>query len=296
MNACEENRQRIFLYLDDELRDEDLAAFESHVKACAACRQTLEAERRFVEDVRSARPLYTAPAELRARVETIVHEAPHYAVPHHLRARIREMIERTISTRPRFQWRIRQAIPAFAMLAAIFVAVRLYHPRSELTSTAIQAHTQFVKGMLPLEVRSSSPEIISAWFTERVPFHLKLPPYQEMPELVQPLQLQGGRLVGFRNSRAAYVAYQVRNKPVGLIAVSASAAGASGGKKVVMGSLTFYYDTVDGYNVITWASRTRLVTYAMVSDGSERPQQSCVICHASPSAKDRDLMRGLLSQ
>jgi len=63
-----------------------------------------------------------------------------------------------------------------------------------------------------------------------------------------------------------------------------------------MGSLTFYYDTVDGYNVITWASKTRLVTYAMVSDRGERPQQSCIVCHAGPSAKDRDLMRGLLSQ
>jgi hypothetical protein len=42
--------------------------------------------------------------------------------------------------------------------------------------------------------------------------------------------------------------------------VAASTATPSGGKKVVMGSLTFYYDTVDSYNVITWASETREVT------------------------------------
>ena len=72
-----------------------------------------------------------------------------------------------------------------------------------------------------------------------------------------------------------------------------------GRKKVVMGSLTFYYDTVDGYNVITWASGTREMTYAMVYDVGERPQQSCIVCHARPGAKgaeDRDLMRGLLEQ
>jgi len=185
------------------------------------------------------------------------------------------------------------------MLAAVFAVVRFYQPRSELTSAAIQAHTQVVKGTLPLEVRSSSPEVISAWFTRRVPFHLNLPPYREMPELVQPLELSGGRRVDFRNSQAAYVAYRVRNKPVGLLAVSASVARPAGRKKVVMGSLTFYYDTVDGYNVVTWASRTREVTYAMVSDVGERPQQSCIVCHARPGAKgaeDRDLMRGLLRQ
>ena len=296
MNPCDENRQRVFLYLDDELRDADLVAFESHLKACAACRQAIENARRFVEDVRSARPLHTAPADLRSRVERILQDAPQYTAPHHLRTRVREIIESTVATRPRFRWRLVHAIPALATLAAIFTVVRLYHPRSELTDTAIQAHTQIVRGVLPLEVHSSSPEVLSAWFTQRVPFHLKLPPYREMPELVQPLELTGGRLVAFRNSRAAYVAYQVRNKPVGLIAVSASAAKPSGGKKVVMGPLTFYYDTVDGYNVITWSSKTKLVTYAMVSDRSERPQQSCIVCHAGPEANDRDLMRGLLTQ
>ncbi len=296
MSACDVNRQRICLYLDNELRGDDLAAFESHTNACPSCRQAVDAERRFFEIVRSARPLYTAPGELQSRVKTILHEGPRNPAPHHLYTSVREFIQRAIYKRPKFAWPLQVAIPAFAILAAVFVAVRFHHPRSELTSAAIQAHRQFVRGMLPLGVRSSSPEAISAWLTQRTAVRLKLPPYQEMPEGVQPVQLQGGRLTEFRNSRAAYVAYKVRNKPVSLIAVSASAAGASGGQKVVMGPLTFYYDVVDGYNVITWASKSRLTTYAMVSDGGEKPQQACIICHASPSANDRDLMRGLLKQ
>jgi hypothetical protein len=103
-----------------------------------------------------------------------------------LRARVGEIVERSLSRQPKFRWNLKQAAPAFAMLAAVLVMVRVYHPRSELASTAIQAHKQFVTGMFPLDVRSSSPEVISAWFTERVSFHLKLPPYQEMPELVRP--------------------------------------------------------------------------------------------------------------
>lgn len=296
MNPCDENRERLFIYLDDELRGGDLAAFESHVRVCEACRRAVDTERRFLEQVRTARTLYTAPPELRSRVEAILQGAPQYTAPRHLHTRIREMIEQTASARPGLRWRIRQAIPALAMLAAVFAFVRFYHPRSELASAAIQAHTQFVKGALPLEVRSASPELVSAWFAARVPFHLKLPPYRQMPELVQPIQLQGGRTVPFRNGRAAYVVYQVRNKPVGLMAVPSSSARPSGGRKVVMGPLTFYFDTVDGYNVITWLSKTKTVTYAMVSDGNERAEQSCILCHAGPASKDRDLMRRLMSQ
>ena len=115
-----------------------------------------------------------------------------------------------------------------------------------------------------------------------------------MPDLVRPVHLQGGGLLYFRKSSAAYIVYHVRNKPVSLIAVSSSVAKPSGGKRVDMKPLTFYYDSIDGYNVITWLSKTGLVTYAMISDGAERPEQSCIVCHASTSAKDRNLMTRLL--
>jgi hypothetical protein len=129
-----------------------------------------------------------------------------------------------------------------------------------------------------------------------MPLHLKLPAYDEMPELVRPVQLKGGGLLRFRKNGAAYVVYHVRNKPVSLIAVSSSVSKPAGGKRVDMKPLSFYYDSIEGYNVITWLSKSGLVTYAMVSDGGERPQQSCIVCHASSSARDRSLMSGLLSR
>ena len=295
MNPCEHSRLQSLLYVDDELRGRDLADFESHLSQCAACREAVAEERLYLHALRSVGPLYPAPADLRSRVETVLRDVPVHPAPRDLRARIRKMIERTASISPSWHWRIPQAVPALALLLVLGGLVLLRSPaHAELAVLAVDAHKRYVRGEMPLDVRSASPDAVSAWMNERIPLHLKLPAYQEMPELVRPVQLKGGRLLSFRGGGAAYVAYHVRNKPVSLVAVSASAAKPSGGKRVDMKPLTFYYDSVDGYNVITWLSKSGLVTYAMVSDRSERPEQSCIVCHASSSPKDHNLMSGLL--
>src|ERR1022692_3283785 len=75
MGPCDESRSRIFLYLDDELRGRELTALESHVRGCSACQRAVAEERRFLNELRSRRPICRAPMELRSRVEGIVQHA-----------------------------------------------------------------------------------------------------------------------------------------------------------------------------------------------------------------------------
>jgi len=96
MGPCDESRSRIFLYLDDELRGRELTALESHVRSCSACRRAVAEERRFLNELRSLRPICRAPMELRSRVEGIVQHASVCTAPDHLRARIRKTIERAL--------------------------------------------------------------------------------------------------------------------------------------------------------------------------------------------------------
>jgi anti-sigma factor RsiW len=96
MGPCDESRRRIFLYLDDELRGRELTALESHVRSCSACQGAVAEERRFLDELRSRRPICRAPMELRSRVEGIVQQAPVYTAPVHLRARIRKAIEQAL--------------------------------------------------------------------------------------------------------------------------------------------------------------------------------------------------------
>ena len=62
----------ISLYLDDELQNGERLAVETHIKSCADCRVALDTERELILAIRSARPIYTAPASLQANVAQLV--------------------------------------------------------------------------------------------------------------------------------------------------------------------------------------------------------------------------------
>src|SRR5207244_7937855 len=125
-----------------------------------------------------------------------------------------------------------------------------------------------LRGQLPFEIMSSSPEQISQWFSGKVPFGLKLPNYQESSGQEKIYQLEGARLVGFKKDYAAYIAYQMRSRPITLVVASNFVALPSGGEQVVSKGITFHCDSIDGLKVITCTDRG--LTYALVSDLVER--------------------------
>jgi hypothetical protein len=59
-----------------------------------------------------------------------------------------------------------------------------------------------------------------------------------------------------------------------------------------MKSLDVYCDTVEHSHIITWSGPRSRLTYVLVTD-LDHPSQSCIICHASSSIRDRDLMHRL---
>lgn len=299
MNQCDETRDRIAFYLDNELSDGELADFEAHLAGCPSCRDAFEDERRFLEMVRAARPLHASPPELRARVEHILSDAPaSYTAPPGLRRRVHESLWFGSTARLRHGYIPYAiglaAIIAFAALLVLWSVTGSKHrtiinPPSEFALMAVNTHQRYLKGQLPLEVTTDSPDQISGWFEGKVPFSLELPQYQEASGQEKLYRLEGARLVGFKNDYAAYVAYQMRQRPISLVVTSASAARPSGGEEIVSRGLTFHYDSIDGLKVMTWSDRG--LTYALVSDLEERGQQSCVVCHQG--TKDRDFIESL---
>lgn len=71
MKTCDDIRTRIGPYLDGELDAAAEAAVRSHLESCASCAGRMKAERAFLARIAAA-GRETAPASLRARVETIV--------------------------------------------------------------------------------------------------------------------------------------------------------------------------------------------------------------------------------
>src|ERR1051325_3395070 len=154
---------------------------------------------------------------------------------------------------------------------------------------AVDVHIRHQKGRLPLEITSTSADAISQWFAGKVSFGLKLPNYQEVSGQDKLYNPEGARLVGFKKDYAAYVSYEMNQRPISLVVTSYDVAQPSGGEEIPSKGLTFHYDTVDGLKVITWADRG--LTYALVSDLAERGQQSCMVCHIG--TRDRNFLEDL---
>ena len=297
MKQCEDARAQIAFYLDDELKGDELRAFEAHLAACPDCRRLCEDERSFLALVRSARPLYVAPPELRDRVERTLLNAPApYAASPQLRRRVQQSIWQASATAFDLSNARRASMLAFIavfILAVVWlIASRRDAPASgpsEFAVKAVEMHQRYLRGQLPLEISSVSPEQISRWFTGKVSFRSRAAFLSRASGQEKLYSLEGARLVGFNNDYAAYVAYQMRQRPISLVVTSNSVVLPCGGEEIVSQGMTIHYASVDGYKVMTWSHKG--LTYALVSDLEEFGQESCIVCHAA--TKDRDFIESL---
>jgi len=274
MSKCDDIRGRLTLYLDDELQGTERATVEAHLSECEACAAIFARELNFLNTVRESGQLYTAPPELRAKVQQILR-------PHR---------------RSRFNW----MVAAAAVLLVLLLPVAVWRlvkkadtpekgPACSFALMAAETHIRHMRGQLPLEVESQNPQQISSWFVNKVNFSVKLPNYQESSGQEKLYVLEGARLVGYQNDYAAYVAYQMKERPISLVITSASLVEPTGGEEIAAGGLKFHYNAIDGLKVLTWSDRG--LTYALVSDLEERGQQSCIVCHEG--TKDRDFIEPL---
>lgn len=297
MSRCEGYISRIDLYLDNELRDGELEAFEQHIKECWSCRRELMERRRFIEQIRAARPLYAPPARFRAEMAALLAAQTAGA------GGASEQRESTAAVTKGYApswllWFRRMPVPAFiACTLAIAGIVTLWRVSERearanaFVDAAVETHRQQLAGHLPLEIRTNSPAEVSTWFASKVPFQFRLPTSQDTAEQPQRYELTGGRLVNFKGIPAAYIAYRMHAQLISLVITSESTSIASGGDVTVSKGLIFHTHRAGELQVVTWSVHN--LTYALVSGVNVPARQSCAVCHAS--AKERDLIRSLRS-
>jgi len=288
MNKCQDIRDRLGLYLDHELQGDERQQFESHLRECEACRALLDHELEFLNTVRTSSPLYVASPELRERIQ---HQllSKQEALAH-----AQDQLQRQRS-HSKLTW----GLVAAAVLLVLLLPVIILRFRdsgsvsntgvSSFALMAADVHMRHSRGQLPLEIATSSPQQISGWFANKVNFSVQLPNYQESSGQEKLYTLEGARLVGFKDDYAAYVAYQMTQRPISLVITADATARPSGGEEIKARGLTFHYNAIQGLKVITWSDRS--LTYALVSDLEERGQQSCIVCHEG--TKDQDFIAPL---
>jgi anti-sigma factor RsiW len=279
MKNCDDIRERLSLYLDNELQDDERLDVKAHIETCAPCKTLVEKELAFLNAIRGTRPLHRASPELKGKVAEVVGGS-----------------KQPIRRHPRLKWVV--PIAAMLLLAASPIVIwRLVRQSnrpanggpSQFALMAVESHLRHIRGQLPLEMESSNPQDISTWFANKVNFNVKLPSYQESSGQDKLYTLEGARLVGYQNDYAAFVAYRMKDQPISLVITSDSVARPSGGEQIASRGLRFHFNAIDGLKVITWSDRG--LTYALVSDLEERGQQSCIVCHQG--TKDQDFIEPL---
>jgi mycothiol system anti-sigma-R factor len=281
MNACEEHSNKVLLYLDDELRGQELENFRAHLSDCVACRKQLQEEQEFSDLLHRSRPLYTAPYELRARV-VAQHISLSGQTPDRLPGRLLQFVKQPLRNTKFavYPWRALAGIALVLALGMIFIPTIVSNARAATyIDTALTTHRSYLDGRLPLEIETNSPEAVTTWFAGKVPFDFRLPTSQSFPSDQPVYRLIGARLVNFKGSYAALVTYAMKNEHISLLIASSTSAPASGGEEIRSGALTFHYQTKAGFNVITWS--THGLTYAQVSSLHTSAHQSCLVCHQS---------------
>lgn len=282
MTTCDDYRSMIALFLDDELRGNELQDFRTHIVGCPDCNELLAQEQALSQLLHRTRPLYQAPEVLRTRVSGIISHEVHSGIhaPERLRRRILQILASPLRgvTQPTFRWKQLVVVGLVTVLVFLFIPPMVQRARANaFVETAAATHRSYLEGDLPMEIHTSSPSAVTAWFAGKVPFHFQLPESQLPRNGQQFYQLNGSRLVNFRGAYAALATYEMRGDKISLLVVSDNSARAEGGEAVQSGSLTFHYHTVGDFKVITWSNHG--LTYALVSSLPGSPGQSCLVCH-----------------
>jgi anti-sigma factor RsiW len=264
-------------YFDGELTAAERQKVLAHLEQCESCRQKLLALTSLSERLRRARPLAVAPDQLRLRI-----------------AQLAEQYKQNEAQRPSgivFPWKRKWLRPRYGFVAALaavlFVVAGIslwtMQLRPQITSkrfveTAIEAHDDLLKAKTPLEIRSDSPKVVSAWFSERVPFDFRMPNAGVASEDLAKYALTGGRLVTFAGEPSALLVFRLRDQLISVLVASAKSTRALGGEISQRDGITFHAVRRGGLRVITWENKG--LVYALIFP-DKVTSSSCSACHRS---------------
>jgi len=281
MNRCDEHHTGILLYLDNALTGQKLEDFRAHLADCSDCRERLVEERALSSLLRQTRPLHLAPETLRARIAAAAAEqvaAVSRASVRNHRTRLQYLTRWLLDVSLAFRWKRLAAMTLVSVLGLVIIPDAVQRVRAtDYVEAATQLHQSHLNGVLPLQCRSHSPEVVTAWFAGKTPFHFQLPASQSVPNSKPVYWLTGARLVSYKGSPAALVAYETPTEKISLLIASSKSAVVAGGEEVHSGGLTFHYRSGANLQVITWTNHG--LTYALVSSLTGSPQRSCLVCH-----------------
>ncbi len=196
---CQECRDLLDAYLDNELDAAGVRAVQQHLRECSDCRAALAELRDLQTILRRPEMRYQAPVGLRDNITA---------------ALARESAEHLIPSRSS-----RKVIPLFVVLAAAAALVivagltwfgigQLFSPspQKQLVAELVQSHRRSLSADHLVDLTSSEQAALKSWFAAKAGF---TPPVWELGQ--KDFELVGGRLDYVKERRAAVLVYRQDN-------------------------------------------------------------------------------------
>ncbi len=245
---------RKLLYGSQVLRGDKVAPVETeikdarlHLEQCAACRQFFAAEKKLSEVLRKHAPREGASSTLREQVlSQIAREQEQARGPTWLR--------RFAGGRTAISVLLILLLAGF-LFAGLWLRSRRAQESEQFASVLVEDHTRYQSAAT--EVTSSEPEVINAWFRDRVRFSVQ-PPHLADSSLV------GGRLCNLQGHPAALISYRKPQGVISLFVLDGRDIELPKEHLITLDERPCFLATQRGYNVVMWKERGLL--YALVSD------------------------------
>jgi anti-sigma factor RsiW len=183
--VCESWKAKLDTYLDGEVPEEEMRAFDAHVRSCPSCSADALARVQMKRAIRAAGKRYTPSAEFRNRMQQKIAPKP----------------QRSFG----LGW-------TFAAAAAIIVVGTLTSAylgsrsgKDQIFSEIADLHVATLASSSPVDVISTDQHTVKPWFQGKIPFAFNLPELQNTD-----FSLLGGRMTYLEQTPGAHLIYDVR--------------------------------------------------------------------------------------
>lgn len=233
--VCESWKGKLDTYLDGELSEDEMRAFDAHLRGCSSCTADALARVQMKRAIQFAGKRFTPSAAFRKRIQQSVAAKPQRSL--------------------RLGWVFAAATAAIvvaAMLTSTYMSAR--SRRDQILSEIADLHVETLASSSPLDVVSTDHHTVKPWFQGKIPFAFNLPELQNTE-----FTLIGGRMTYLEQTPGAHLIYDVRKHHISVFIFPEAALRASFDENSIFPKkLTF--------NVETWSQGG--LRYFVIGDAS----------------------------
>jgi anti-sigma factor RsiW len=226
--ACENWRDKIDAYVDNELSNQDLRAFDQHLASCPDCSAVVLQRVQMKRATHAAGQRFTPTPEFRRKLQDQISQRQR-------RPQFGTSFGTSFGT-----WAMALAA-AFVLFAVVITAnyVAAASARKRLFSEVADLHVASLASSSPVDVVSTDRHTVKPWFQGKIPFSFDLPELRNTD-----FTLVGGRMAYLNQTPGAQLIYDVRKHHISVFIFPEPAFGtASARLSFVPEDLPFHLET-----------------------------------------------------